>query len=102
MNKIIFAVALLWASSAHALVGTTVDGFAACFSKSDVEDLVKYSVAKDQASFNALLAAKRCIILKGGVTVTITESPGVFGTLTQFAIEAVKMWTVREGITDYR
>ena len=61
-----------------------------------MDDVISFIVAKDMDSFQAYLDSKKCIVLKKGLKVTITESPGVFGGTAGFVFKGIKLWTVRE------
>ncbi len=89
-------------SNVLALTATTVGGFVACFTKEQVKDMTQFVIAKDKASFQAYIDAQLCVSLKGGLTVTVLKSPGMFGTKVQFAFQGLKMWTLREALTDYK
>lgn len=79
---------------------TTEGGHIACVKKEWFEDIMSFIVAEDKSSVQAYLDANKCIILKKGLKVTITESPGVFGTKVGFVISGIKLWSVREAL-DY-
>ena len=85
-------------SQAHAMSGITTGGHAACLKKEWLDDVTKFVVAKDIDSFQAYLDSNKCIILKKGLRVTITESPGMFGGTADFVFKGIKMWTYREGL----
>lgn len=101
MKKIIVLIALgLISAQAHALPGISKGGHAACLKKEWLDDVVSFVVAKDMGSFQAYLDTKKCLVLKEGLRVTITESPGMFGSTTGFVFQGIKFWTVREAF-DY-
>jgi len=60
----------------------------------------KFAAAGDRASFDSYLNSQKCTILDDGVSVTVTDPPGIFGTIAGFVFNGVKLWTVREGL-DY-
>lgn len=81
------------------IIHTTVDGSIACHSSSDLDDMVKYSFAKDYDSITVYMKTGKCISLKGGIKVTVLERPGGFGGgKVQFAYKGEKLWTTRDGI----
>lgn len=96
---IVFVIFIIFSSQAHAISATTNDGHAACFKKEWLDDVVNFIIAKDMGSFQAYLDSKKCIILKKGLRVTVTESPGMFGSKAGFVFNGVKLWTVREGLS---
>jgi hypothetical protein len=78
---------------------TTKDGYPACLTKEWLDDLIVFVAADDVKSINAYISMKRCVVLKGGIKVTVTDSSGLIGTQTQFAYMGIKFWTLREGLT---
>lgn len=77
------------------LAATTVEGYAACLSEAWLDDLLAYFAAKDNASAQAYLDQKKCVVLKGGLRVTITDAGF---TKHEFAYMGVKLYTLREGL----
>ena len=106
MNKIAILITIIIisvsCSSAWALQGTTQKDYIACFNKSDLDDIITFVSVKDLASMNAYLMQHKCIMLSGGLTVTVTKSPGMFGGSVEFVYKGLKLWTVREALKDYR
>lgn len=101
MKKIILIIAIgLISAQAHAFSGISKGGHAACLTKSWLDDMVSFAVAKDLGSFQAYIDTQKCVILKQGLRVTVTESPGIFGGTTGFVFQGIKLWTVREAF-DY-
>ncbi|SEH08108.1 hypothetical protein [Candidatus Venteria ishoeyi] len=99
MKKLIVAIVLGFLSTqVYALSGTTKGGHAACLKKQWLDDVVSFVVAKDMDSFQAYLDSKKCIVLKKGLRVTVTESPGMFGGTAGFVFKGIKFWTVREAL----
>lgn len=83
-------------------LATTSNSSIACFTESALNDMTKFTVAGDRASFDAYVTQGKCIVMKGGVDVTVMEYPGLLGGTTGFVYRGVKMWTTREGLTNYR
>jgi hypothetical protein len=79
---------------------TTKDGYIACQKKEWLDDVTAFISQKDHASLQAYLDAKKCLIMKGGLRVTVTEWPGILRGTTGFIYQGIKFWTYREGI-DY-
>lgn len=101
MKKIILIIAIgLISAQAHAISGTSKGGHIACLTKEWLDDVISFVVAKDTGSFQAYIDTQKCVILKGGLRVTVTESPGMFGGTTGFVFQGIKLWTVREAF-DY-
>mgnify|MGYP006866710402 CR=1 FL=1 len=107
MKKIVIIVLsvvtlLISSSPALALRATTTGGHVACFSESDLDDMVSFAVSNDKASFDAYIRMGKCLVVKKGLDVTVTKSPGIFGTKVEFVFRGIKLWTLREGLTNYR
>lgn len=99
MKKLAFLLAVGFiAGHAHAISGVTKGGHAACLSKEWFNDVVSFSVANDKGSFEAYVDSKKCVILKSGLRVTVTESPGMFGGTVGFVYQWIKFWTAREAL----
>ncbi len=77
---------------------TTKGGYPICFKKEWLSELISFLAANDHGSYEAYFNSEKCVMAKGGIRVTITESPGVFGTTAGFVANGVKGWTLREGI----
>ena len=84
---------------AYCMSGTTVGGQIACTQKGWYNDMVQFVAAEDKESFKNYINRKRCVILKKGLHVTVTDSPGMFGGTTGFVFHGYKFWTAREAIT---
>jgi len=101
MKKVIFIVLFgLISTQAYALPGTTKGGYVACTTEKLLDDIVSFVTAKDKDSFEAYVNANKCIILKKGLNVTVTDSPGVFGSKAGFVFKGIKLWAQREAL-DY-
>ena len=97
MKKIIYSIVLLLISTQSiAFSGVSTGGHTACFKKSWYKEAVSFVVAGDMDSFESYFDTKKCLSLKEGIKVTITESPGIFGGTTGFVFRGVKLWTARE------
>lgn len=98
---IMTAMLALFSTGAHALPATTNSGYVACLTEQWLSDMVAFVGAQDEASFAAYIEAQRCLILREGLTVTVTKSPGMFGGRAEFVFRGQRFWTVREGL-DYQ
>lgn len=76
----------------------TNENYVACRSEHDLDLVVRAASSGDKASFSSLVDNRRCLIMKGGIKVTITEWPGMFGKKVQFMINGTTFWTPRAGI----
>jgi hypothetical protein len=85
-------------STAYAMPATTNPGYVACRTESQLDEFISFVVAKDQGSMNAYLNNRKCVSMKAGLKVTVTDSPGFLGGKAGFVFRGVKMWTVREAL----
>jgi len=69
-----------------AMTATTDDNIVVCFTKENMEDMTSFIGAKDRQNFDSYIAQKKCAILKGGLDVTVLESPGVFWENSRFCL----------------
>lgn len=88
----------LFSSQALAMQATTKENHFACLKEEWLDDMVKFVVAKDLASAQAYIKAKRCLVTKGGEPVTVTDGPGAFGSQATYIYKGVKLWTTREAL----
>ncbi len=96
MRTLFLSLLMLVSSSAFALSGTTKDGYIACRTEEHLNDIMSFVAAKDTASVEAYRSSNKCIILKGGLKVTVLDTTWT-GKL-QFAFQGLKMWTVMEAV----
>jgi len=99
---LIITVLILGISPAWGMKATTTNNCIACFTEESINDIVSFVASGDRTNFDAYVKMQKCIILKGGVDVTVTKSPGMFGGNTQFVIRGIKLWSTSGGLTDYR
>jgi hypothetical protein len=85
-----------------ALTANTTKDCTACLTEQFLDDMIDFSISKDYQSITTYLNSQKCIRLKQGVKVTITKSPGMFGGKVGFIVNGVRLWTIREGLTNYR
>ncbi len=101
MKRILMVVFLLpLLVDAQANAATTKGGHAACLTKQWYEDMIQFVAQGDRASFNAYIEARRCVVVKAGLRVSVVEWPGMFGGTAAFVYQGVKLWTAREAL-DY-
>jgi len=100
VKKLIFIVLLFASVKANALPATSIGGHTACAQKVWLDDLISFVAAGDRGSFQAYIDSNKCIVLKKGLRVTITESPAMFGGTAGFVYNGIRLWTVREAF-DY-
>ncbi len=93
---------LFLSGSAYALSAVTVENYVACLKKEWLDDMTAFAAKNDQTSFQAYLDTNKCLMLKKDLPVTVTQSPGLLGTQTEFVYEGVKFWTVREALIDFK
>lgn len=88
-------LALLLPTLASAQSAMTTKGTLACASKQWLDDAMDFAIAKDMDSLQAYISGGRCIILKEGLRVTITDA----GFLThEFVVQGIKLYTPRENL----
>lgn len=92
----VFLVAL--SSPVLALPGTTDEGYVACLKRQWLDDMGAFAQAGDRGSFDAYVQQKKCVVMRAGLKVTVTDGPGMFGGQTGFIYKGTKLWTVREAI----
>ena len=97
---VLFATVVLFSNHALALSGISKGGYTACLKKEWLQDVISFVAANDKSSFQSYLNTNKCVVLKKGLHVTVTESPGMFGGKAGFVYQGIKMWTVREAF-DY-
>lgn len=104
MKKIVLVIIfiLVIPSMAVAMKATTAKDAIACFTKESLQEMQQFSINKDNASFDAYIKTGKCIVMREGLDVTVIESPGMFGGITMFIFNGVKLWTLRHGLTNYR
>ena len=80
-------------------VPTTRAGYFACLSERELDDAIKFAVAKDSASFQTLVERGRCLPLRDGVEVTVVDRVGVGA--VAFVVRGepgVRFYTITEAI----
>lgn len=84
---------------AHAITGVTLGKHAACFSKTQLEELLSYVASNDFEAYKQMIYSGECISLKSGVEVDV-ETHGILGTIVTIRLKGqrVKLWTVREEV----
>ena len=105
MKKILLLVLSLFLflpGEASALKATTVKDSVACFSKESLKEMQHFASNRDRNSFDVYIKSGKCIIMKGGLDVNVIESPGMFGGITMFIYNGVKLWTNRSSLTNHR
>ncbi len=95
-KAILFCLLAMCSASALALGATTKGKYFSCRSEQWLGDFGSFSVAKDYESMKAYIASKKCMQLKAGLSVTVTDSPGVFGSRARFVVQGIKFWAPRE------
>jgi len=78
--------------------GTTVNGHLACFTENWYYEFTGYAKDGNERKIKEYIDAKRCTVLRGGLTVTITDPPGLFGATAGFTFYGVKLWTDAFGV----
>ncbi len=73
MKIFILALLLVFSTTSFASEAVTKDGHPACFKEKWHQDLSSFA-GKDMASFEAYISSRKCIILKQGLIVRVTDS----------------------------
>lgn len=76
----------------------TAGGHVACISERWLDDMIQFVISKDQDSVAAYVEQTKCIILKPGIRVSVTDSPGMLGGKVEFVAKGVRLWSAREAI----
>ncbi|AKH39172.1 MULTISPECIES: hypothetical protein [Nitrosomonas] len=94
---------LLWLPSVevHAFSAITRGGYVACTKKEWLEDMFRFSAAKDIYSLQSYLDSRKCIILKEGLLVTVKEFPDLNNIVGFTYRREVIMWANIKAL-DYR
>lgn len=98
MKRWMMMALLLAPMAAHAMPAVTKGGNVACISEQWYKDMVAFVEAKDRQSFQRYIDMKRCVVVKEGLRVTVTDSPGMFGGITGFIFQGTRFWTAREAL----
>src|SRR5688572_5636303 len=85
------AAFVVQAGTVDAQAATTVADYPACLTKEWLDDFQSFALAKDMASADAYVRDKKCIVVRGGLQVTITDL-GVIK--SEFAYNGFKFWTL--------
>jgi hypothetical protein len=89
---------LLIAVPTYAMPATSKGGHPACLKEEWINDMRSFVVANDLTSFEAYVNSKKRLILKKGLQVTVTESPGMFGSTATFVYRGIKFWTMKDAL----
>jgi len=103
MKKLIFILIFgLITAQVYAFSAVTKGQFPVCLKKEWLKDILSFLNAGDEDSFDAYQNTEKCIMLKKGLRVTVTEPPGMFGGTAGFVVKGLKFWTVREELENMR
>lgn len=75
-------------------------GYLACLSRRELDEVVTFARAKDDASIRTLVERGRCVQLRDGVRVTVLERPS--SGVVVFVVQgepAVRFYTITEAIS---
>lgn len=100
MKTIAILLMALMPLVAHAMPAVSKGGHVACASEQWLKDMVAFTGSGDRQSFNRYIEVHRCVVMKEGLRVTVTDAPGMFGGRTEFIFNGTRFWTVREAF-DY-
>jgi len=83
-------------SQVYAFSAVTKGKVPVCLKKEWMNDMLSFLNSGDEDSFMAYQDTKKCIMLKKGLRVTVTDPPGMFDGIAEFVVKGLKFWTVRE------
>lgn len=73
----------------------TVEDKVACLTEEWMDDMMDFVLAGDKSQFQLYVDQQRCLILQGGIRVTVTDRK--IGR-TQFSVQGTKLWTTSDGV----
>jgi len=77
---------------------TTKDEHVACYKEKWMEDMLDFIRTKNRAKFTSYIQDRRCLFMRGGREVELTDPPGLFGSLAGFKMGGVKYWTSKDSL----
>lgn len=92
---IVVGLAFSYCVEAEAASAVTANSTLACVTKDEYSEAVQFIINEDMASLRAYIERGRCIILKAGVQVTITDAGFL---VHEFVVQGVKLYTARENL----
>jgi len=98
MRKLIWLALLLpiicWAE----VSAISVKKLPACLSEEWIDDMMGFAQVRDYKSWDSYLEMNRCVILRLGLKVTVTNAGLI---KHEFVYEGLKMWTPREALRGF-
>lgn len=103
MKEAVMSIILIFifTSTVFGMSAITTENGCACLSETWLDDMIQFVASKDKKNFESYVKANKCIILKSGLKVTVTKSPGMFGGKVEFVYNGIKFWATRESLTNY-
>ena len=86
---------VLCITPASAQQATTKELFPACLTEEWLDDMNSFAAVRDKASFEAYISSQKCILLKGGLKVTVVNR-GLL--VNQIAYKGIKLWVSSDGL----
>jgi len=77
---------------------STKEDHIACVKKKWIEDMQKFMETKNKTWFRNYIENKKCVFIKGGLKVTITAPPGIFGRFVGFRYKGTEYWAFKDSI----
>lgn len=77
---------------------STKEDHIACVKKKWIKDMQKFMETKNKQRFRNYINNQKCLFVKGGLKVTITEYPGIFGRFVGFEYNGKKFWAFKDSI----
>jgi len=95
MKKLILLAILLPIIAQAATPAMTVKKLPACLSEQWLDDMMDFAQVRDYKSWDSYLEMNRCIILRLGLSVTVTDAGFI---KHEFVYQGLKMWTPKEAL----
>ncbi len=97
-KAIIFIAIMTFSCIAYSMPAITTEGSVACLKEEWIKDMVSFVAAKDTVNFTIYIEQNKCIVMREGLTVTVTDSPGLLGRYTEFVYDGIKFFTYRDAL----
>ena len=74
MKKLMMVAAVMALESTTASAATTNAGYPACFKREWLDDLMQFTISKDENSWKAYMKSGKCLMMKAGLKV-VSDRP---------------------------
>ncbi|SFI76315.1 hypothetical protein [Nitrosomonas sp. Nm34] len=93
-----FATLLLPSIEVEAFGIVTKGGHFACLKKEWLIDMLRFKESKRASDFQSYLKSKKCIILRKGIKVVISEFPSIMDNTVGLIYRRTRAWTTVEAL----